>query len=536
MIPCNSKPSARAERFFFFFRIENASIRFSSFNFFLLSVFVLTSTKQVVSSFGGGTNSRDDSETKSDLKLKKESVFVPGTILIPSSTRHFYSDSNGDYHKSSTIGTTSSREETATSIDPNWTNEFFVNNKEIVTADDDVKSDATTSSKMNHTISRLISNTNQTYHSLTNTTTIMNMKRHVMFQKNSNDSYTVRNNNEFNGYIEDNHDSFCQTEGMYMTMFMDGFHTSLLSFTSNSIVRKQKAATILLSTSPDKIVPLGSTHSNTVSTNTTAAAVSSSNVNACLNYFVSSWKLDDRDKFQGAMIFAFLLAILIEALSAVRMVIVTQYSRTVKQKHTRHFLLTICYGVQGLLGYLLMLITMSYSIELVVSVIAGLMVGNILFMSYDPIVVHSTPTNASTRRNRTRTIRRTNPHTLVASCITDATEVASINYTTTTSSATLNKNNNHDIDSTTTRSPTTMVVTNNSSTNLYRRRTGGTGTVNRKVGQQSHGRIISATTNSIMTQHQLSTPRTPLTMLQTDQSIQNSAANSDDDDDENNIE
>jgi len=122
---------------------------------------------------------------------------------------------------------------------------------------------------------------------------------------------------------------FC--EGMYMTMFMDGFHWTLLKRPSPQ----------------------------------------------CLNYFVRSWRLEDAGKFKGAMLFTFLLAVLVEALSAVRGTVVRNMKRQQK------VLLTVIYAVQALLGYILMLVTMSFSVELVVSVISGLMIGNLLFMRYD---------------------------------------------------------------------------------------------------------------------------------------------------------
>jgi hypothetical protein len=41
----------------------------------------------------------------------------------------------------------------------------------------------------------------------------------------------------------------------------------------------------------------------------------------------------------------------------------------------------LIYAVQGLLGYVIMLITMAYSVELLASVIAGLMAGNLVFVT-----------------------------------------------------------------------------------------------------------------------------------------------------------
>jgi Ctr copper transporter family len=141
-------------------------------------------------------------------------------------------------------------------------------------------------------------------------------------------------------------DEFC--EGMYMSMFMDGFHWTLF----------------LKKPSPQ-----------------------------CLNYFVASWKLEDAGKFKGAMLFTFLLAVLVEGISYFR------GSAVRHLKAYKHAFLTLIYAVQALFGYLLMIITMSFSAELILSVIAGLMLGNLLFMRYDQELVSDlgAPNNSQAR-------------------------------------------------------------------------------------------------------------------------------------------
>ena len=135
--------------------------------------------------------------------------------------------------------------------------------------------------------------------------------------------------------------NFC--EGMYMTMFMDGFHWSLF-----------------LRPSPQ-----------------------------CLNYFVQSWRLDNASKFRGAMLFTFLLAILVEGLSSARSVLVRSNHNFLADRQHQHLALTAIYAVQTLLGYILMLVTMSFSIELFLSVVTGLMVGNLLFIRYSSSSSHA---------------------------------------------------------------------------------------------------------------------------------------------------
>jgi Ctr copper transporter family len=156
-------------------------------------------------------------------------------------------------------------------------------------------------------------------------------------------------------------DEFCSTKNMAMTMFMDGFHFSLL----------------------------GNSKSNSMS-NVVVGNDNDMDMNSisCLYYFVNTWKLDDSSKFKGAMVFTILLAILVESLSSVRGCILRYYAtnmpnNTTSTSRTRYLLRVLCYGTQGLLGYSLMLITMSFSIELVASVIFGLVIGHVLFMSYN---------------------------------------------------------------------------------------------------------------------------------------------------------
>lgn len=155
---------------------------------------------------------------------------------------------------------------------------------------------------------------------------------------------------------DDDEDAFCR--GMYMTMFMDGFHFSL--------------------------------------------GRSKDNPSDCLTYFVSSWRLSEKGKFIGAMFFSFLFALLTEGLSACRGLVV----RHCHGKRLRKTLLTLIYALQSTAGYLLMFAAMSYSKELLFSVVAGLMVGNRLFMRYDDFKPKPSP--------REQTTGRTNPQDTAA--------------------------------------------------------------------------------------------------------------------------
>lgn len=137
---------------------------------------------------------------------------------------------------------------------------------------------------------------------------------------------------------------FCR--GMPMSMFMDGFHWSLHH---------------------------PSHPNNNTATGTTTPP-------DCLIYFVTGWVLDDADKFKGAIIFSFLLALCMEILSAIRGA-AAHYLH--QNKWLRFVGLTLIYGLQALLGYLLMFLSMTFSIEILLAAIVGLCVGNIALFRYE---------------------------------------------------------------------------------------------------------------------------------------------------------
>jgi Ctr copper transporter family len=99
----------------------------------------------------------------------------------------------------------------------------------------------------------------------------------------------------------------------------------------------------------------------------------------CLHFYVGSWGLVDLASFQGAMVFTFLLALLTQGLSAVRAVVV----KHVTSKQPKKAFLLLIYVLQSLMGYLIMLIAMMYSWELLLSVVLGVMMGNRLFIKSD---------------------------------------------------------------------------------------------------------------------------------------------------------
>ena len=149
----------------------------------------------------------------------------------------------------------------------------------------------------------------------------------------------------------DDDEAFCR--GMYMVMFTDGFRWSLASNTD---------------------------------TNTTSTP-------PCLAYYVASWKLSMSGKFRGAMVFSFLLALLTEGLSVSRFTLI-QYlhvfagnnnnNNNNRRSRKHKLVLTIVYALQQWLGTMIMLVSMMYSIEMLLSVVAGLCLGNFVFVRDHP--------------------------------------------------------------------------------------------------------------------------------------------------------
>ena len=152
------------------------------------------------------------------------------------------------------------------------------------------------------------------------------------------------NNNDESLVSSSSSSEFCSPH-MKMTMYMDGFH-----WTSSS-------------------------SQNKINSNSTSAT----SVLPCLSYLVPSWFLTDRSSFEGAVVFSFLLALLLEILSAVRGL--TQHTFS-QRPLLRHVLLTMLYALQSILGSLCMFLSMTFSYEILLSTIAGLMVGNLVLFRY----------------------------------------------------------------------------------------------------------------------------------------------------------
>lgn len=105
----------------------------------------------------------------------------------------------------------------------------------------------------------------------------------------------------------------------------------------------------------------------------------------CLNLFLPSWTLDTRPKFVLGMFGLMMLALTTEGVSYMRWKARKETVEAGRRRGTlrsgrskrRASLISLgLHGLQALLGYLLMIAAMTYSIELLLSAVVGLVIGH----------------------------------------------------------------------------------------------------------------------------------------------------------------
>lgn len=106
----------------------------------------------------------------------------------------------------------------------------------------------------------------------------------------------------------------------------------------------------------------------------------------CIILFFDAWTLDSRLKFIFGCVGVAFMGVAIECLIMIRRLIQTERApfRGIS-KPLKKLLLIIGFGVNLILGYLAMLVVMTYSVELFLSVCLGMIVGHLLFNSSEPI-------------------------------------------------------------------------------------------------------------------------------------------------------
>ena len=102
----------------------------------------------------------------------------------------------------------------------------------------------------------------------------------------------------------------------------------------------------------------------------------------CVILFFNAWTLDSWFKFAVAMVGVTLIGLAIEALIAVRRKISKRKGLFIRMTaDSRRLLMVILFGLNLILGYLAMLVAMTYSVELFMCVVLGLCVGHFIFNS-----------------------------------------------------------------------------------------------------------------------------------------------------------
>mmetsp|Transcript_22675 Transcript_22675/g.44493 ORF Transcript_22675/g.44493 Transcript_22675/m.44493 type:complete len:641 (+) Transcript_22675:323-2245(+) len=117
---------------------------------------------------------------------------------------------------------------------------------------------------------------------------------------------------------------------------------------------------------------------------------------ACLVLFFDALKLDTRTKYVSALVAVFFFGVLTDYLSSLRRKLET-HAREQKGKKTRFMIIRgLMHFVQLSFAYIAMLFAMTYSILIMVSIVAGLATGHVLFNMKHHVSEHVEPCCAIT--------------------------------------------------------------------------------------------------------------------------------------------
>lgn len=110
----------------------------------------------------------------------------------------------------------------------------------------------------------------------------------------------------------------------------------------------------------------------------------------CIIYLFRSWVINSRGLLAIACISTALIGVLLEAVVWIRRKYLSPKKLICKVDGSSFRIMipsALCYAIQLLFGYFLMLIVMTYSGPLVISVIIGLVLGNFVFLSHDVVTI-----------------------------------------------------------------------------------------------------------------------------------------------------
>jgi copper chaperone CopZ len=111
----------------------------------------------------------------------------------------------------------------------------------------------------------------------------------------------------------------------------------------------------------------------------------------CVILLFNSWRIGTASAFAIAFIGIVLMGILTEALTAFRRTTIPRSTFLNQRPRTRKVAMGLLYSVQVVLGYLLMLIAMTYQVELFIAVILGLGLGHTVLNTSAPVPETSDP-------------------------------------------------------------------------------------------------------------------------------------------------
>lgn len=118
----------------------------------------------------------------------------------------------------------------------------------------------------------------------------------------------------------------------------------------------------------------------------TAGGSTNTTIKTCVILFFSAWKLDSAGKFSAGCIGVFILGFSIEALIFIRRKIVNRKRLILNiPLPVRKIIVIALFGLNLVLGYFAMLVAMTYSVELFICVVVGLILGHAMLNSHTPV-------------------------------------------------------------------------------------------------------------------------------------------------------
>lgn len=105
----------------------------------------------------------------------------------------------------------------------------------------------------------------------------------------------------------------------------------------------------------------------------------------CVILLFDGWTLDSPGAFAAGVIGTFLLGLIVELLTWTRRHVLQPSPRLQSSPLGLKAVMGLAFAAQTTLGYLLMLISMTYQAELFIAVVAGLSLGHLLFNVAAPV-------------------------------------------------------------------------------------------------------------------------------------------------------